>query len=488
MAPTATFGTPAAVDEGSAIALDLTGASDPSSADTTAGFTHTFDCGDGAGLGGYAAAPATSCSTNDNGTRTVGGSIRDKDGGFTTYTATVSVENVAPTATFGTPGSLDEGDPIDLSLSGAFDPSSADTTAGFTYAFDCGDGGGFGAYSPSASASCATSDDGLRTVRGRISDKDGGVTEYTATVDVRNVPPTATFTTPTNVNEGSAIALSLNGASDPSSADTTAGFEYTFDCGDGSGFGSYSGTSTTPCDTTDNGSRTVRGRVRDKDGGVSTYSAVVTIENVAPTATFNAPDSVTEGSAIPLSLSGPTDPSSVDTLAGFEYAFDCGDGGGFGGFSTTSTATCSTNDNGTRAVGAKIRDKDGGVTEYGATVTIDNVAPSATFEAPGAVNEGSDIHLALTSPTDPSSVDTLAGFEYAFDCGDGGGFGGFSATSTATCSTNDNGTRAVGAKIRDKDGGVTEYGATVTIDNVAPSATFTAEFAGQRGLRHRPRR
>ena len=293
---------------------------------------------------------------------------------------------------------------------------------------------------------------------------------YSGVVTVDNVAPTATFNAPDAVNEGSAIALSLTDTTDPSSADTTAGFEYAFDCGTGSGFGGFSTTSTATCSTNDNGTRTVGAKIRDKDGGVTEYSASVTIANVAPSATFEAPSAVDEGSGIDLALTGPTDPSSVDTAAGFEYAFDCGSG--FGGFGTTSTATCSTNDNGTRTVGAKIRDKDGAVTEYGTTVTIDNVAPSATFTAGSPVNEGSDIALSLGSATDPSTVDTAAGFEFAFDCGSG--FGGFGATSTATCSTNDNGTRTVGAKIRDKDGGTNTYTATVTINNVAPSATFTA--------------
>ena len=60
-------------------------------------------------------------------------------------------------------------------------------------------------------------------------------------------------------------------------------------------------------------------------------------------------------------------------------------------------------------------------------------------------------------PFDPSSVDTTAGLSYAFDCGDGSGYGAFGATASATCPTDENGTRSVKGKIRDKDNGVTEY-------------------------------
>ena len=39
-------------------------------------------------------------------------------------------------------------------------------TAGFTYAFDCGNGSGYGSYSSTASATCATNDNGVRSVKG----------------------------------------------------------------------------------------------------------------------------------------------------------------------------------------------------------------------------------------------------------------------------------------------------------------------------------
>jgi hypothetical protein len=113
-----------------------------------------------------------------------------------------------------------------------------------------------------------------------IKDKDGGETEYTTTVTVQNVPPSATFNAPSSVNEGTSIALSLTGVTDPGTADTHT---FRFSC-DGSNWTAYSGTSTHSCPTNDNGTRTVQGQVKDDDGGESEeYSATVTVNNVAPT-------------------------------------------------------------------------------------------------------------------------------------------------------------------------------------------------------------
>ena len=61
-------------------------------------------------------------------------------------------------------------------------PVGCRPAAGFTYAFDCGNGTFVAAAGPSTT--CSTSDTGARAVRGRITDKDGDATVYTATVTV----------------------------------------------------------------------------------------------------------------------------------------------------------------------------------------------------------------------------------------------------------------------------------------------------------------
>ena len=110
--------------------------------------------------------------------------VQATDGGglSAVSSATVNVANVAPSATFNVSSPVYAGFSFTLSLTGASDPSSADTSAGFTYAFDCGSG--YGAFGPSNTATCPTSTTGTRTVHAKIRDKDGDAREYTAQVDV----------------------------------------------------------------------------------------------------------------------------------------------------------------------------------------------------------------------------------------------------------------------------------------------------------------
>jgi hypothetical protein len=110
-------------------------------------------------------------------------------------------------------------------------------------------------------------------------------------------------------------------------------------------------------------------KVTVSDGSLSTSdTAVVHVTNVAPTATFTAPSSVTVLQPINLALTGATDASAVDVAAGLQFRFDCGSG--YGAWSSSSTASCPTTDTGPVTVRGAVRDKDGGITEYTATVNV----------------------------------------------------------------------------------------------------------------------
>lgn len=103
---------------------------------------------------------------------------------------------------------------------------------------------------------------------------------------------------------------------------------------------------------------TITVQATDAFGGMASQEFDIQALNVAPVATFNAPTRVLDNSQFSISLTNPFDPSSVDTSAGFMYAFDCGTGS-FGPFSSASSDTCSTPPGPTTlTVRAQIKDKD----------------------------------------------------------------------------------------------------------------------------------
>jgi hypothetical protein len=174
-------------------------------------------------------------------------------------------------------------------------------------------------------------------------------------------PPTVSAGGPYSVDEGGTTALTA------SAQNGTPPLAYAWDL-DGNGTFETSGQSVSFAGADGPATPTVRVRVTDADGRTATADATVTVVNLAPTATFTAPASSAAGFPFTLSLTDAHDPSAADTAAGFTYAFDCGSG--YGAFGSSSSVSCPTSDVGTPSVGAKIRDKDGGVTEYRATLQV----------------------------------------------------------------------------------------------------------------------
>jgi uncharacterized protein len=177
--------------------------------------------------------------------------------------------------------------------------------------------------------------------------------------------PTVSAGGPYMTNEGGPVTLTATG-SDPDGDALT----YQWDT---NGDGVYDHTGQSVTITPDDGPATIHVTVQATDpyGQSDTDTTTLTVNNVAPTGTFHAPSSATLGGTFTLSITNPSDPSNADTTAGFAYAFDCGSG--YGAFTPSSTATCQAGTSGgTLPVGGKIRDKDGGVTEYRGSVAVDD--------------------------------------------------------------------------------------------------------------------
>ena len=232
--PVAEANGPYSVTEGGSIALSSVGSSAPDG--SIAAFEWDFNY-NGATFDVDASGPSPTFNArtlDGPSTRTIALRVRDNHDVTGIDTAKLTITDKPPTATFSNNGPVDEGSPGLVRFTDPLDPSPADTAAGFRYSYDFDNDGTFEIIdSPSASAVVPASYliDGpsVRTVRARISDKDEGSTEYTTTITIKNVAPTATFSNNGAVNEGSSGTVSFSGQFDPSTADNAAGFRYSYD-------------------------------------------------------------------------------------------------------------------------------------------------------------------------------------------------------------------------------------------------------------------
>src|SRR5262249_37023427 len=137
----------------------------------------------------------------------------------------LTIDRVPFSATFGKGGAVNEGSTGSVSFTNVTGGSG-----GYTYSYDFNNDGTFevtGSASASATVPASFLDDGPSTpyVRGRVTDSSGAFVEYTTSIVVNNVAPSATISGPSSAAVGTAVTFSAT-ATDPSTRDTQAGFNY----------------------------------------------------------------------------------------------------------------------------------------------------------------------------------------------------------------------------------------------------------------------
>jgi hypothetical protein len=274
-----------------------------------------------------------------------------------------------------------------------------------------------------------------------------------------NSPPLADAGADGSAKEGDVVTLDGSGSSDP---DGDA-LEYSWTQLEGTAVTLSSGSAAKPTfSVPDEG--TYRFALEVSDGSLASTQdeVVVTATNAAPIATFIAPTTVLEGSTVPLTLA-----SSVDVpadLAELQFAFDCGVG--YGPLGVAAAATCAASDNGARSVGGKVRDGDGGESEYRAAVTVQNVVPSVTAALAQTATAGQEKAFELGSFADPGPD---APWTVRIDWGDGAAPTIAAAPSapgplgTASHSYPAAGTFTATVSVIDKDGGIGSAAFPVTV-------------------------
>jgi PKD repeat protein len=282
----------------------------------------------------------------------------------TLYTATVTISpNAPPTLSLTGPYSGAEGSAVSMRAN-ASDPESQP----LAYDWDFGDGS---AHGVGATPSHAFPDNGSYNITVRVTD---GVNTTTATTaaSISNVAPTGTPVAPTApVNQGTPFIIAISGATDPSPVDR-ASLQYRFSCG--GGFGPLQSSPTFSCTQAVAGSYNVQMRIRDKDGAITTYSAVVAVANVAPVVVINNPNPIHIAVGGTLNFSGRfTDLGTTDNPWQGRITWGAGQGQkNLGSVTpgTNITALHAYTTAGTYTVTFSVQDKLGAVGQQSLTVIV----------------------------------------------------------------------------------------------------------------------
>ncbi|MDQ3865854.1 MAG: PKD domain-containing protein [Actinomycetota bacterium] len=259
-------------------------------------------------------------------------------------------------------------------------------------------------------------------------------------------------------NEGSALSASgsFTDGDGPSSLSISkqSGAGIVTDNHDGTWSWSY-----TPDDGPASG--TVVVQADDGEHALVTESFNWSATNVAPSASISNSGPISEGSSATISLSGESDPSSVDTAAGFHYAFSCSgadlSGASYSGSGASASQACPFADNGTYTVSAAIIDKDGGLRQYTDQVTVNNVAPSVSALALSggsglACVAGNQVSLSF-SFSDPGVNDNPWAVDINWGDGQHTAYNASATGAQSKSHTYSAGSYAVSVSVTDKDGG-----------------------------------
>jgi len=186
-------------------------------------------------------------------------------------------------------------------------------------------------------------------------------------VPANNVAPTVVGSADKTVNEGTMVSLSATG-SDVSPTDTLS-YLWHVSASNGQVIADGSGTnfSFTPMD---NGAYTVTVTVMDEDGGSSSDTMLVTVNNVAPRTAMAGEASAVRYQARAYT-GGFTDPGAMDTQ---QVYWDFGDGNVINWHSASDAnamnVTHAWTTTGTYKVTMVVRDDDGGLTSASQTVNV----------------------------------------------------------------------------------------------------------------------
>jgi PKD repeat protein len=371
------------------------------------------------------------------------------------------INDLPPLARIVGPYSANEADTFALDSTGSSDPDPGD---GITYAWDL-DGDGQYDDAVGASPSVVFDDNGFYPLALQVTDQRCGFTdEAFSFATIANVVPVVEAGANQAGTEGQVLSFS-GGATDPSGADTAAGFTWLWDFGDGF---VASGKDVTHA-YNDNGSFTVTLKVWDKDGGQGVDTLTATIGNANPVVNAG-PDVVTNEGSLVYFYGTAVDPGSGDqgTLS---YSWNFGDGTPAANGQSVSHAYA---DNAVYTVTLTVTDKNGGVGNDTLQVTVNNLPPQFTSTPVVAATEEASYSYAAAA-VDPGTADqgTLV---FSVLSGPAGLSINGSTGAVSWTPTNGQAAQAwnVALRVTDKDGGSGLQTFQINVANVNDSPSITS--------------
>jgi PKD repeat protein len=382
----------------------------------------------------------------DDGDYVVELTVVDNDGLNDTLSQSIEVRNRPPVALFTeSVTSVPTGTTINFNASLSYDPDGNIVE----YSWDFGDN----TSATGVIVSHSYADDGVYTVTLTITDDDGVTARATATKNISNRPPVASFTQSADiVYTGELIRFNASESYDPDGKVVS----YFWEFGDGTNDTGV----TAKHAYADDGLYIVTLTVTDDDGATMTVTAAKAVLNRPPTASFteNATTAY-NGETIRFDASNSFDPDGYIT----SYFWNFGDGTNATGVTVDHVYA----DNGNYTVTLTITDDDNAIAIATATKIILNIPPTASFtESATTVKTGVVISFDASDSYDPDG--TIV--KYTWNFGDGTNATGMTVTHSYT----DDGTYTVTLTVTDNDGATASYNATKTVLNRPPVASFTA--------------
>ncbi|MDD3329415.1 MAG: PKD domain-containing protein, partial [Zoogloea sp.] len=419
--------------------------------------------------------------------------VFDEDGEHVAASRSVSVTDVAPTATLSGAASVDEGSVYSLSITDLVDPG-ADTVS--SYRIVWGDEASPGDHQLVTAQALAASggivqhtyaDGGAsHVVQVSAANEEGNFALGSVAVTVNDVAPAIALGGAASIAEGGSYTLTLGPRLDPG-ADTPS--RYSIEWGDGSARSELSpaaydalvasGGQLTHVYADGASNPIITVRVTDEDGEHVAAVKNITVTNVAPTATVSGAATVAEGSLYTLSVSAITDPGA-DTRSSYTIAWGDGTTDSFTAAEWTAAAGSFTHTYadgpGSATITVSTTDEDGSFTLGTQAVTIDNVAPTATVSGAATVAEGSLYTLTVSAITDPGA-DTRSSYTIAWGDGTTDNFTAAEWTAAAGSFSHTYadgpGSTTITVSTTDEDGTTVLGTQAVTIDNIAPTASVS---------------